>query len=472
MQQHDAWSEVTERIKRVERGLWLDPSAWSQRGQRATLAERMAFYCTPGLSVAVINRGELEWARGYGVLEAGKPQPVTADSIFQACSISKHVAMLGALRLVQEGQLDLDEDINRYLTTWKLPPNGAWQPRVTLRQLLGHTAGLTQNWYRGFRRGAATPTLLQVLEGQPPANTPPVRCALLPGSEFRYSGSHYLVLQQLMSDRTRTEFPELMQALVFEPLGMWHSSYDQTYPETRPNSTAVGHYLGGEPVHGQWRVIPEWAGAGLWTTAADLAQIACEIQRAHRGQPSRLLRKDVVDEALRPYGSPPTYALGLQLDSTGATQRFGHGGDNIGYKCLTTAYVEQGYGAVVLTNGDDGMWVVQELLHAIADEYQWPEYLPKRTPLEMTSGDAAGIAGRYELHVNYMLSVEQVGGALVLVAPSQPPIELYPVSDHTFATQSLSTEVSFERDAAGVVSEVVLHQEGLVTRARKQREGE
>ncbi len=206
-----------ERIRRIEASIIVEPPVWSGDEQLCPIQERMAYHKTPGLSVAVINGGRIAWTRGYGVLEAGRDAPVTPDTIFQACSISKHVAMAGVLRLVAEGVLDLDEDVNRYLTSWKLPPNGTWQPRVTLRQLLGHTAGLVYNWYRGFRRGAEIPTLLDVLEGSPPANTPPVRVVMLPGTRFRYSGSHYSVIQQVMVDATGTPFPELMRRLVFEP---------------------------------------------------------------------------------------------------------------------------------------------------------------------------------------------------------------------------------------------------------------
>ncbi len=92
----------------------------------------------------------------------------------------KHVTLLGALRLAQEGVLDLNEDADWYLKSWKIPANGSWQPRVTVRQLLGHTAGLTSNWYPGYRRGEPTPRLLQTLEGVRPAITPPVRAVLLP----------------------------------------------------------------------------------------------------------------------------------------------------------------------------------------------------------------------------------------------------------------------------------------------------
>ena len=216
--------------------------------ERRSLEELQAFYRVPGVSIAVVNQGEIEWARGVGVLDAATRTPVSSESIFQACSISKHVAACGALRLVEDGTLELDADISEYLTSWTLPANNGWQPRVTVRQLLGHTAGLTYAWFRGFIRGEPTPTLAQVLKGESPANTPPVRSVFPPGAHFRYSGSHYVVLQQIMQDVTGEAFPGLMHELIFGPLGMTNSSFAQDYPETRPDTTASNHYIDGQPV--------------------------------------------------------------------------------------------------------------------------------------------------------------------------------------------------------------------------------
>jgi CubicO group peptidase (beta-lactamase class C family) len=456
--------EVQARIGRVETGVTRDSPLWSQDTEQVSILERMAYYKTPGLSIAVINNGELEWARGYGVLEAGQPETVTPDTIFQVCSVSKHVAMVGALSLVQDGRLDLDEDINRYLVSWKLPANGAWQPRVTLRQLLGHTAGLTQNWFRGFRYGEPTPTLLQALEGLSPANTPPVRSVLVPGSQFRYSGSHYLVLQQLMIDVSGAPFPELMRELVFEPLNMRNSSYDQSYPDTRPESAAVGHYIGGEPVHGKWRVIPEMAGAGLWSTAPDLARLAIEIQCAHTGQPTSFLKQEIVDQALTPQVAQD-FGLGVQLEGPDDARRFGHGGDNIGYKCLTTAYLERGIGAVVLTNADDGFWVLLDLLRAVAQEYQWPGYLPNRTAVGSQAYD--DYVGEYQLHPGFTFAVSKRDARLYLAAPGQAPFEIRPSGEAAFFAHTLNSEITFARDSQGKVDRLTLKQEGQETPAKK-----
>ena len=471
MMQPQSTPEVVERVRRVESSLVVEPPVWSREGEHAALAERMAYHRVPGLSVAVINNGQIEWVRGYGAVEAGRGAPVTPTTVFQACSISKHVAMVGTMRLVEDGLLDLDEDANRYLTAWKLPPNGPWQPRITLRQLLGHTAGLVYNWYRGFRRGEPVPTLLEVLEGRPPANTPPVRAVMLPGSRFRYSGSHYSVLQQLLVDTTGTPFPELLHALVFAPLGMRDSSFDQGYPDSRAGSVAVGHYLGGEPVHGKWRVIPEMAGAGLWTTPADLARLALEIQRAHRGLPTTFLTKQIVDQALTPQVDEG-FGLGAELQGKGASLRFGHSGGNIGYACLSTAYAARGLGAVAMTNGEDGRWVIQELFRAIAREYGWPDYEPQRIATEVDGRVYDAYVGEYELRPGMRLTIRREEDALLLEAPGQPPLEVRPCSEIEFFSDALNSEVAFSEGAGGEVTGLVLRQEGQEAQARKVRRDE
>jgi CubicO group peptidase (beta-lactamase class C family) len=330
------------------------------------IEELLRFQRCSGASVAVIDGGEVVWERGVGTIEAGSDVAVTAATCFQCCSISKHVAAVGALRLVGEGRLDLDADVNRYLRAWRLPGGGA---TITTRMLLGHTAGLTYCWYRGFGRGEPLPTRLDVLEGRPPANTPPVR-VVRDQASFRYSGSHYTVLEQLMLDLTGEPFPGLMRRLVLEPLGMANSSYDQSFPETRPDLAARGHHADGEVVRGGWRVQPEMAGAGLWTTAGDLARLAVEVQRAHAGR-GRMLSKATVDQALTP-GPSGDYGLGMRLAGQGDGRRFGHGGDNVGFKARTSAFVERGQGAAVLTNGDDGARVIDVVFEAIGREYGWP----------------------------------------------------------------------------------------------------
>ncbi|MEW2376585.1 serine hydrolase domain-containing protein [Micromonospora sp. NPDC047812] len=264
------------------------------------------------------------------------------DLLFPACSISKHVAAFGTLRLVADATLDLDTDVNTYLSAWQLPGTGT----VTVRQLLAHTAGLTENWFPGYAAGEPVPSLQQILRGEPPANTPRVRRELPPGTRFRYSGSHYAVLQQLLTDVTSTPFDKLMATLVLEPVGMADSSYDQQFPNGHRDRAARGH-CGGTPVHGGWHTQPEMAGAGLWSTPADLVRLELEICRAAAGE-SALLPQDLAAQMLTPQ-VPGGFGLGTELGDG----RFGHTGQNTGYSCFSFAWPESGTAVAVMTNAED-----------------------------------------------------------------------------------------------------------------------
>ena len=166
---------------------------------RRSLATRMAELGVPGVSVAVLIDGEIGWARGYGFADVESRRPVTANTLFQAASISKPVAALAALQLVAEGHVDLDADVNTYLKSWRVPANDLMaESPVTLRGLLTHRAGLSVSGFPGYGPDAAVPDAPGVLDGR--GNTDPVRVVMTPGERRRYSGGGYTVMQQLVAD--------------------------------------------------------------------------------------------------------------------------------------------------------------------------------------------------------------------------------------------------------------------------------
>ena len=299
----------------------------------------------PGIGVAV---GRL----------AGDIRTAGPDLLFPACSISKHAAAFGTLRLVADAVLELDTDVNAYLTTWQLPGAGT----VTVRQLLAHTAGLTKNWFPGYAAGRPVPSMPQILRGEPPANTPTVRRELPPGTEFRYSGSHYAVLEQLLTDVTGTPFDRLMATLVLEPLGMTDSSYNQDFPYEQGDRAARGH-AGGAPVPGGWHTQPEMAGAGLWSTPADLVRLELEIARATAGE-SALLPPELAAQMVTPQ-VPGGFGLGTELGDG----RFGHTGQNTGYSCFSFAWPASGTAVAVMTNAEDCPDTLRALIELAGRDY-------------------------------------------------------------------------------------------------------
>src|SRR5215207_10452393 len=192
---------VAPEARRARVGRGLLPPVLIKGAPAWSIEERLRHYKVPGVSVAVIKDFKVEWARGYGFKDAEAREPVTERTLFQAGSISKPVAAMTILKKVEQGKLSLDEDVNARLASWKLPENEFTAKRkVTLANLLSHTAGLTVHGFPGYGVGAAVPTLPQVLDGAPPANTAPVRVDLEPGTRFRYSGGGTTVMQLALED--------------------------------------------------------------------------------------------------------------------------------------------------------------------------------------------------------------------------------------------------------------------------------
>ncbi len=373
--------EVLKRIEQIENGLLPLTVVKGQPIQKMKLADRMAHYKVPGISVAVINNYSLEWARSYGVKQNGRPDPVTPETIFQAGSISKPVAATAALRLVQEGKLSLDEDVNGKLTSWKVPENEFTKERkVTLRGLLSHSAGLTIHGFPGYAAGVPVPTLVQVLDGVKPANTGAIRVDLVPGTRERYSGGGYCVMQQMLIDITGKPFPRLLEEIVLRKLEMKQSTYENPVPPARAASAAIAHTQQGEPVAGNWNTYPEMAAAGLWTTPSDLARFVIEIQRSRQGKSNKILSADMIRQMLTPQVG--SFGLGLSLEGKEKILRFGHGGVDRGFEAFLVGSMDSGQGAVVMTNAQGGMRLAQEILLGIADVYGWPEHRPREVSAE------------------------------------------------------------------------------------------
>jgi CubicO group peptidase (beta-lactamase class C family) len=337
------------------------------------IKEQLRNHHVSGLSLAVIQDGKIVKAKGYGVIDTNNKAPVTSSTLFQAGSVSKSVTALGALSLVEKGQLALDEDVNTKLTTWKVPENEfTKEKKVTLRGLLSHTVGLTVHGFRGYAVEEPKPTLVQVLNGEKPANSPPIRVDITPGSQWRYSGGGYTVMQQMLVDVTGMSFPQFMQNTVLTPLGMTSSTYEQPLPSDRAQLTATGYYSATKAVEGRWHIYPEMAAAGLWTTPSDLARFAIGIQQALAGASAPVISQALAKQMLT--NQKDNDGLGVFLEGSGKALRFNHSGRDEGFDAVLVAYAETGQGAVIMINKNEDSPMTSRILEMIAQTYHWPDY--------------------------------------------------------------------------------------------------
>jgi CubicO group peptidase (beta-lactamase class C family) len=420
------------------------------------LAGRMERYHVPGVSIAVADSGRIVWARGFGVKEAGTSDSVTVSTLFQAASISKPVAATGMLRLVEDGRLSLDEPVNAYLTSWQLPENQFTRTAaVTLRRIVSHSAGLTVHGFPGYAAGETLPTVPQILDGEPPANTAPVRVDTLPGTLGRYSGGGVTVEQLAMADVTGEPFPALMKRLVLDPAGMAGSTYEQPLPDARRSEAAAGHRTDGARVEGRWHTYPEMAAAGLWTTPTDLLKWALAIAGARAGEHDGVLSRSMATDMLTPQFAG--FGLGPSLGGEGEGFHFGHGGANEGFRCELIYFPELGRGAAVMTNGDGGGALTREILLSIAAEYGWPDYGPSEIDaLPMDSTDLEAFVGAFGVDAPPVtLVLTREGAALYAASPGNLGKEeiVFTAADRAIGLSSGIT-LSFVVGANGRADEV------------------
>lgn len=324
-------------------------------------------YDVPGTAVALARKGEVVWAEGYGLADEKSLRPVTRATVFQAASISKSVTAWGALKLVEQGKLQLDAPAEKYLTRWHLPNSEFDSDGVTIRRLLSHTAGLSLSGYPGFEPEKPLPSVEESLSGKT-NGVGGVRIEREPGSQWSYSGGGYTLLQLIIEEASGKRFVDFMQEEVLEPLGMRNSSFDWTH-KLKP-ATATAYRRRGQPLPNY--LFTARAAAGLYTTAEDLARF---VAAAMPGPAKKLAGRGVVNpesvEAMftpaaetRP-GSGIHYGLGYGIQTLpNGVRAVGHSGGNRGWKLRFALLPGKKEGIVVLTNSDTGARLYQEVLCA------------------------------------------------------------------------------------------------------------
>ena len=475
-------SSLALRMERFESGLRPALRVRGQAPVRWGLKERMAHYGVPGVSVAIIDDGEIVAAKGFGLTRAGRDEPVDDRTVFSVGSVSKLGTALAAHALVREGVFDLDTDVNQYLKGWKIKPDPlAAGKAVTLRGLMSHTAGLNVHGFDDFLPEEPLPTVLEVLEGKGAAKSPPLMFIHAPGSVSDYSGGGTTVTGLAIADQTSMDFHEAAQTYLFQPLGMSRSTYEQPLPASHGN-IAHAHDAEGQPNAEPrgWHSFPETAASGLWTTPTDTALMLIALRDSYHGEAGAFLSREHAQDVLTEVG-PSRVGLGPFLRGSGATRRFGHEGSNESYKALAYLYLDSGKGAVIFTNGARGAALYGEMLRSLADAFEWPEggetvidpntLQPKRVP-EFVRTYALEPQDPRDKRESFgeMQSIEIVsrdgGIALALTLPldgggyRDVSYPLFPISRNEFVDEAGQRRFEFVLGTHGALEGVIVRYEG------------
>lgn len=452
--------DVLDRIKKVESGLAGNiriegSSTW-------TLQERMDFHGVPGVTVGVVSAFKLEWAKGYGMADKEKAIPVTPATLFQAASISKSLNAVGLLRLVQDGKIDLNKDINTYLKTWKFPYDTVAKGKtISLYNLLTHTAGLTVHGFPGYEVGTPLPTVPQILDGQKPANTAAVRSQFAPGIRVQYSGGGTTISQQMVTDVQNQPYDQYMRDHVLSKLGMNESFYTVPPPVAKQNLLATAYGFDGKAKKGKYHLYPEQAAAALWTNPTDLSKYIIETQLAYAGKSAKVLNQETTKLRLTPFPGSGA-ALGVFIDQKENVTYFEHGGSNDGFQCQYIGTLDgKGNGVVVMVNSDNRE-IIQEIINSVSVVYNWSGYYTPqvRKVVSVPDNILADYVGQYELSPEFKLAISKHGDKLKVEPTGQGVYDLYAESNTSFFLVVVDAKIEFVRGANGGIEKLILHQNG------------
>ena len=308
------------------------------------------------------------------------------------------------------------------------------------------------------------PTLVQVLDGEKPANTPAIRIEAVPGSKWNYSGGGFTIMQQILIDTTGQPFPKLLQDTVLSPIGMTHSTYQQPLPADRKSTSATPYDFQEKPIPGGAHTYPEMAAAGLWTTPTDLAKYMIEVQTSLQGKSNHVLSQATTREMLT--AGLGHWGLGLEIGGSASNPYFSHGGVNEGFESLFLAYEQGGDGAVVMTNAQGGSALADEIMHSVATEYGWPDDRPiVKTAVNVDPKVLADYVGTYEMEPTFSLVFSVEDGHLAIQPTGQSKLRLFAESSTKFFPLEVDAVVEFVKDSQGKVTQLILHQGGHDNRA-------
>lgn len=293
----------------------------------------------PGMSAALIRGGKIVWSKGFGFSNAETKEPVTNETIFEAASLSKVVFAYGVLKLVEQGKLDLDVPLNKYLgNNYEVAPDDERINKITARRVLSHSAGFP-NWR------------------SPDDKYLPIN--FTPGEKFSYSGEGFEYLKKTIEKITGLALEDFMQKTVLQPLGMKNSSY-VWQDRYAPNAAFRHDLIGTKLFRNQGKNV--FAAASLRTTADDYARLVAAILNG-TGLKKKTLRQMLTPQInVEAKSAQLSWGLGVGLETTGDGKYFWHWGDQGDTKAYFAADLKNKNAIVYFADGTNGLSFVKEIL--------------------------------------------------------------------------------------------------------------
>jgi CubicO group peptidase (beta-lactamase class C family) len=345
----------------------------------------------------------------------------------------------------------LHADINTYLKSWKFPYDSVSHgKKITLAQLLSHSAGLTVHGFPGYDRKDTIPSLPQVLNGKRPANTPAVRSQFEPGLRFQYSGGGTTISQLIIQDVTKQPYDKFMYDNVLKPTGMSNSFYNQPPLPAKIPLCATGYFQDGTAVPNKFHVYPEQGAAGLWMTPTDLCNYIIETQMALEGRSSRVLNQEMTKLRLTPYNDKSS-ALGVFIENRDSALYFQHSAGNAGFCGIYYGSMEGGNGVAVFLNTEN-FALLPEIVNSVASVYNWTNFYKPvvKKVITVPEGILKTYTGIYHFEDQLVHIYKKEDGYYMYTSGTDS--KMYFTSDSHFFNMEFASEKDFVTNDLGKVT--------------------
>lgn len=363
----DIFIQSDSRVENIEENL-VPVHFLKNHSNRMSISEMMEKDRVPGVSIAFIENGNISWQKTYGYSNLQDSLPVTTKTLFNGASLSKPVAAMAALNLSEKGFIDLNEDVNAYLKNWKIPENKfTEEQKVTLKRLIGHTAGIINYVPQPYSLNDNSPNLVQMLSGTKPSVDLPASVIYVPGEQRKYSNPGYTIIQKMIEDVSDKNFESVIEEIIFKPSEMYDSSFEQPLPQNLLEKTATGYSkdLKGYP----YKLFPWKAAGGIWTTPTDLGKFIITLLEDYHSNKNIILSKKMADSVFQKKSE--RLGFGKLFSPVKQDLLFEHWGSSPGFTCYMVASLNKKQGVVIMTNSDNGTILLSYIARSVAQEYNW-----------------------------------------------------------------------------------------------------
>ncbi|MEE9363596.1 MAG: serine hydrolase domain-containing protein [Cellulophaga sp.] len=316
-----------------------------------SVEDLMLKYKVPGLRIVFVDKGIISWSKNYGYANLKDSIKIDDKTVFTGASLGKPITTMAALKLEEQGVLNLDEDVNNKLIGWKVPINEfTKKEKVTLRRLIGHTSGFNRYYGANYMPYEALPTIEQTLRGEKPSHHPAVKLVSVPGEKYRYSNPGYLILEKLMEDVTDKKFENIIDELVLKPSEMKSSSFEQPIPKRLMATKATGYSENLQP-H-PYNIITFKSAGGIWTTPDDLARFTYTLLNDHNRGTHKLLSQEMTNKVFNKGGNLEKLGFTILNWKRNVDDiSFRHTGQNYGFTSVIFGSVKKEQAVIIMANG-------------------------------------------------------------------------------------------------------------------------